>query len=353
MTASRNLWWLLGALALAGCGASEDVAGGSGTEAENALTVSARSQDGAAVAGAQVSAWPAGQVAALGGTAPTAHGITDAAGEARLILPAGEWSVLVRNGGTAYWRLCTGSGRIQDTLRPMANLTGTVVGGAGSLASLAGLGATVACDSVGNFHFDSLPSGALSLVVQQAGKRIATLVRLAPGASVQTTVPRDTIVPLASDTLVPTVGTSATISFASTRLGDSGNFAVAMRVQRIAVTDTAWVFSWGDGVTKGVRLGWVGSDTMLLAVQGRSLIAIQGIPLGLTSELVGLSWRDGALEVYLGTDLVTSLTTTVPTDRSQWGSFPIVGEKGISVVTGLFTKNGELSPDWFAFLTTK
>jgi len=353
MTASRNLWWLLGALALAGCGAPEKVVGGSGTEAENALTVSARASDGATVAGAQVSAWPAGQVAALGGTAPTARGITDVSGEARLTLPAGDWSVLVRKGGAAYWRISTGSGKIQDTLRPMANLTGIVVGGAGSLVSLAGLGATVTCDSVGNFHFDSLPSGALSLVVQRAGKRIATLVRLAPGTSVQTTVPRDTIVPSSADTLVPTVGNSATIAFASTRLGDTGSFAVAMRVQRTSLTDTAWVFSWGDGVTKGVRLGWVGSDTMLLAVQGRSLVAIQGIPLGLTSELVGLSWRGGALEVYLGTDLVTSLTTTVPTDRSQWGNSPTVGAKGISVVTGLFTKSGELSPDWFAFLTTK
>jgi len=353
MTASRNLWWLLGALALAGCGASEDVAGGSGTEAENALTVSARSQDGAVVAGAQVSAWPAGQVAALGGTVPAARGITNAAGEARLTLPTGEWSVLVRSGGTAYWRLSTGSGTIRDTLRPMAYLTGTVLSGAGSLVSLAGLGTTVACDSAGNFRFDSLPSGALPLVVQRAGKRIAKLVMLAPGASVRTTVPRDTVVPLASDTLVPTAGSTAKVVFADALLGDTGSFAVAMRVQRASLTDTAWVFAWGDGASSGVRLGWAGGDTMLLAVQGRSLIAVQGIPLGSTPELVGLSWRDGALEIYLGTDLVTSLTTAVPADRVQWTGLPTAGEKGVSAVTGLFTKSGELSPDWFAFLANR
>lgn len=336
-------------LALAACGSS--LAGGSGTETGNALTVLARTALGAPAVGAIVEAWPAEQIPATQGTAPTSRDTTDATGAAKLELSEGSWSVLVRQGGAAFQLRTQAEGEVIDTLRPMAHLSGTIQGGSGARIALIGLGRSVSCDSNGFFQLDSLPSGTLSLAVVRSGIAVASEVSLpaggassiliqdsaAKGDSVVTTYTRDSL-----------AGSSLPYSLAKASLGDTGAFALAAQLTRDPAVDTAWMLSWTGNSGNGIRLGWFGSDTLALEVDG-TLHKIAGIAFGSAPRTAGLVWTGSHLEAYLDTGRIVSLTTASPASRSSW-SDPIIGASGISAAAWVATKRGVLPEGWFAKL---
>jgi len=339
-------------MALAACGPSDPspVAGGSGTEAENALTVTARAQGGAAVAGALVEVWPASQVPAAGGTSPTLRDTTDSQGRSVLTLPDGNWSVLVRKGSYAFRGLASRTGSLQDTLRPMARLVGMLTGGAGKRVSLVGLGATVVCGSDGSFALDSLPSGAVTLAVEGSAAQ-GSLV-LAPGAN-QLTLGNAASLPVrletvVSDSLVVPQTATGPLVLAHAVLRDTGAFAVALRYARTDTTGTATLFDWTDGASSGVRLGWAGADTLVLEVDGKSR-KIAGIALDTGIQQMGLAWTGSAWEVWLAGDLVVSLTSSSGSDRKAWTD-PVLAGAGVSRLAWLAVRAAAVPSGWFATL---
>ncbi|MEN9353995.1 MAG: hypothetical protein RL318_1320 [Fibrobacterota bacterium] len=339
-------WWLLGALSLAGCGSS-DVAGGSGTEAENALTVLARAQDGSRASGALVEVWPSAQVPALGGTAPSFRDTTDASGQARLVLPTGEWSVLVTKGGSAFWRRSGQFDQVQDTLRPMASLSGVVEGGAGRLVSLLGLGMAVTCDSTGRFRLDSLPSGTLAIAVSGVSRSSSVTMVSGEQGIVLAKVDSlpSTLGVLPADTLIKATGQAIPLSLPRAVLGASGPFAVALRFERTEPATATWLVSWTDGASAGVRLGWEGRDTIVLEVAGKSR-KIAGVPLDQGIQQVGLAWNGTKIEVWLGADLLLSLDDTTLADRATLTD-PVIAGAGVSRVDLLTFKVGSVPAEWF------
>ncbi|MEK7394562.1 MAG: hypothetical protein AAB214_18545, partial [Fibrobacterota bacterium] len=114
------------AILLASC-AETQVAGGSGSEAGNALKVAAVAPDGTPVTGARIEIRPAESSSSVSTFSDT----TGSDGSAVLKIPNGTWSVLVRKGDLAYWRLSDGSSPVGDTLRPTTRLSGIVDGGSG------------------------------------------------------------------------------------------------------------------------------------------------------------------------------------------------------------------------------
>lgn len=352
MAPFRKLLGLLAATSLVACGSSDPsrVAGGSGTEAENALTVSARANGGAAAAGASVEVWPAGQVSASAGTAPILRDTTDAQGRAVLSLPVGEWSVLVRKGSNAFRGLASRTGGLQDTLRPMARLVGVLAGGAGKRVALVGLGRSVVCGADGSFALDSLPSGPLTLAVEgQAAQGSLTLI---PGAN-QLTLGNAASLPVrlesvVSDSiLVPRTGTGPVV-LAHAVLRDTGAFAVALCYARTDTTGTATLFDWTDGASSGVTLGWAGADTLVLQVDGK-VRKIAGIALDSGIQQMGLAWTGSAFEVWLAGDLVASLTGSGGIDRKAWTD-PVLAGTGVSRLQWLTVRAGAVPSGWFATL---
>lgn len=352
MAPFRKLLGLLAATALVACGPSEPstVAGGSGTEAENALTVTARAQGGAAVAGALVEVWPASQVPASAGTAATLRATTDAQGKAVLTLPDGDWSVLVRKGGYAFRGRAARTGALQDTLRPMARLVGVLAGGAGKQVSLVGLGRSVVCGAGGSFALDSLPSGTLTLAVE--GLAAQSSLVLVPGSN-QLTLGNVASLPVrletvVSDSILVPQAVAGPVVLAHAVLRDTGAFAVALRYARAGTTGTTTLFDWTDGDSSGVKLGWAGADTLVLEVDGKAR-KIAGIALDTGIQQMGLAWTGTAFEVWLGGDLVVSLTGSAGIDRKTWTD-PVVAGAGVSRLEWLTVRVGAVPAGWFATL---
>lgn len=344
---SRPHLALLPLLALAACGGS--LAGGSGTETGNALTVLARTTSGSPAVGAAVEAWPEEQIPAAQGTLSTSRDTTDATGTAKLELSAGSWSVLVRQGATAFQLRSQAEGEIIDTLRPMAHLSGTIQGGGGARIALVGLGRSVLCDSNGVFRLDSLPPGTLTLAVLRSGSAVTSEVTLPAGGASSiliqdATTKEDSVV--ATYTRDSLASNALPYSLTKASLGDTGAFALAARLTRDPAADTAWMLSWTESPSSGVRLGWLGTDTLALEVNG-TLRKVAGIAFGSVPRTVGLVWTGSHLEAYLDTGRVVSLATTSLIERTSW-SAPVIGARGISAAAWVATRQGALPDGWFA-----
>jgi hypothetical protein len=340
-------------LVLWACGGDQgSVAGGSGTDAGNALEVVALEPTGAPAARAMVEVWPEDLVPTSESALPVATGTTGTDGTTRLQLPPGRWSIVVRKGGTAWRRVVAVGNTARDTLRPMASLEGEVLSGGGLLVAVQGLGRAVRCDPSGRFAFDSLPSGRHILVVRSTKGDITKAVQLAPSETALTILPSDTLRLDPRDTLETSMPTS-TLPLAppSTRLGSSGPFAAAARLRRTSTGDSATIFSWSSTGDEGLRLGWKGLDTLRLEVPGRSPIEIAGIPLDTGSHLLGIGWTSGILGIWLDAELVLSLSTQSVSDRSGWSSTFAWGSNGVTSVEGIFHKTGEVPSDWFLQLS--
>lgn len=336
----RPLSLLLGAL-LCLCACGEDpVAGGSGTDAGNALTVTARAQDGSAVAGAQVEVWPADEVPAAQGNPPTWSGTTDGQGTARAVVGSGRWSVLVRTGAGAFRKVLASGESASDTLRSYAVLTGFVKDAAGGRLALAGLGRSVPCDSTGFFRADSLPSGALAWVAYGKTSSLAGSAVLLPGKTVVRDTAATTVV---VDTLVNAV--SGTLVIGKARLGDTGAFAVAMQGGRSDTLGGAWLFSWTSPSGKGIRVGMAGPDTLVLELDGTAR-KIAGFPLATAPLRLGLRWSGSAWQVWLDGELALDLTSASGTDRSAWTD-PVLGELGMARIDWAAFEKGAVPDAWF------
>lgn len=328
------------------------VAGGSGTDAGNALDVVALEPSGAPAARALVEVWPEEFVPTSEIALPIATATTGTDGTTRLRLPPGRWSILVRKGGTAWRRVVAVGDTARDTLRPMSSLEGDVLGGGGLLVALQGFGRAVRCDHSGRFAFDSLPSGRHVLVVRSSKVEITKVVRLAPSETSLTILPSDTLRLEPRDTLETSIATSTLpLAAPSARLGSSGPFAAAALFRRASTRDSATIFSWSSTGDDRLRLGWKGLDTLRLEVPGLSPIEIAGLPLDSGSHLVGIGWTSGSLGIWLDADLVLSLTTQAVSDRSGWSPTFAWGSDGVVSLEGYFHKTGEVPSDWFLQLS--
>lgn len=335
------------------CGGDpESVAGGSGTDAGNALDVVALEPSGAPAARALVEVWPEDFVPTSESALPVASGFTGGDGTTRLQLPSGRWSILVRKTGSAWRRVVAVGDTARDTLRPMSSLGGEVLGGGGLLVALQGLGRAVRCDPSGRFAFDSLPSGRHVLVVRSTKGDVTKVVHLAPSETLQAILPSDTLRLEPRDTLEPAMPSSTLpLAVPSARLGTSGPFAMAARLQRVSIDDSTTIFSWNAMGNEGLRLKWKGLDTLRLEIPGRSPIEVAGIPLDSGSHLLGIGWTSGTLGIWMDAQLVLSLSTQGVSDRSAWGSTLAWGSNGLASLDGVFHKTGEVPSDWFLQLS--
>lgn len=340
-------------LVLWACGGDPgSVAGGSGTDAGNALDVVALEPTGAPASRALVEVWPEEFVPTSESALPVATSTTGTDGTTRLQLLPGRWSILVRKGGTAWRRVVAVGDTARDTLRPMASLEGEVLGGGGLLVAVQGLGRAVRCDPSGRFAFDSLPSGRHVVVVRSTKGDISRVVQLAPSETVLTILPSDTLRLEPRDTLETSLPASTLpLASPSARLGSSGSFAAAARLRRASTRDSATIFSWSSSGDEGLRLGWKGLDTLRLDVPGRSPIEIAGLPLDSGSHLIGIGWTSGTLGIWLDAELVLSLSTQAVSDRSGWSSTFAWGSNGVGSLEGIFHKTGEVPSDWFLQLS--
>ncbi len=326
--------------------------GGSGTDAGNAVTVSALSPTGQALAGARVEIWPADSNATWNAATPSFLATTGTDGQAHLRVPSGSWSVVVRKDGNAYWRLLDSSNRVSDTLRPTARLAGIWHGAEGQILSALGMGSQTRCGPGGFFQFDSLPWGDLSL--RLTGLAILrTLVTVDPGTQSMVLVKSDSVPAklesLPADSLLPWAPKPVPAALPSSALGDTGAFSMAVRLQRTDTTQPVWAISWTDGDSSGVRVGWQGSDTVNLEVNGRPH-RIRGIPLTQNSQQVGLSWNGRLIIVYLGSDTLLTLTSTAPVNRHTWKA-PLLASQGVSKVEWIAFKRGLFTGDWLVRLS--
>lgn len=337
----------LGLWACAG-GESGSIAGGSGTDAGNALTVVAFDPDGAPAARAFVEAWPEDSVPFAEGALPAATGSTGTDGTVLLRLPSGRWSIVVRKEGRAWRRIVATGDTTRDTLRPVASIEGQVLGGGGLDVAARGLGRRTRCDASGHFAFDSLPSGRLVLVVRSSTGDIPRALNLAPSETLLAVLPSDTLRLEPRDTLEPTGSDSSSPrAFPSSRLGESGSFATAARLRRVSLGDSATLFAWSSSGTEGLRIGWRGLDTLRLNLPGHSPIEVAGIPLDTGSHLLGIGWTSGILGIWLDSGLVLSLSTQALSSRSDWSSSPTWGTQGVAAIDGVFLKSGGVPSDWF------
>lgn len=328
---------------LCACG-DEPVAGGSGTDAGNALTVTARAADGLPVAGATVELWPASQVPGAQGTAPRFAGTTAQDGRASFAVDTGSWSVLVRRGGAAFRMLARRGTPVEDTLRPMAKLTGIVANATGGRIALPGLGRSVAYGADGRFVLDSLPSGPVDYVVFEGATLIEGSASLGAGAVSELVVPAGTS--LGADTIEPTYLATLPLSLGGNALLDTGSFAVAFSMERATTLGTSWLFGWTSPSGKGLRLGCAGAGTLLLEVDG-ALRRIEGLPLDAAPLQMGIGWDGKALEVRLYGELLLSLTTAALANRTGWTD-PVIAPSGVSTLGHLALKTGAADSAWFA-----
>lgn len=347
MRTLRNLFPLFISLLVAACGNPD--AGGSGSEAGNALWVRALSSSGGFVAEAQVeirrSDSPTRSASYRGTTGPD--------GTARLSVPDGTWSVVVRKDGLAFQSTTTGGGIVSDTLRPVSRLAGIVDACDGHILSIPGIGSSSRCDLDGFFQFDALPSGDLPLVVEGPGILARSLVKIRPGTNALVLASITTIpavwTSLPSDSLIPWPSSRLPASIPRQALGDSGSFSIAVRLRRQDTSSAMWAISWTDGLAKGIRIGWRGSDTMLLDLDGKPY-SVAGIPLTTGVEQIGLSWDGHRIAILLGDDSVATLTSSTFDQRSTW-SDPEFASAGVSKLDWIAFKRGTLVDDWLRRLS--
>jgi hypothetical protein len=348
----RNLRQILASSATAFLVAScseTPLAGGSGSEAGNALKVAAFRSDGTPVVGARIEIRPSGSES----TASAFFDTTGSDGSVTLAVGTGSWSIVVRKGDLAYWATSGGSGLVQDTLRPTTSLSGIVEGGAGSRIHAIGMGMDAGCDSSGYFQLEDLPSGDLPLAFSGAKLFARSAVDLLPGIRALALVVSDSIPAqmenLPSDSLIPWSNRKAPATVPRTALGDSGNFSVAVRLQRMDSTSTVWAISWTDSASRGIRIGWRGADTFLLDLDGKTY-RVAGIPLTTGIKQIGLSWNGHRISVLMGRDSVVSLTSSSFDRRSAWKT-PTFGDAGIAKVEWVAFKRGTLIDDWLGRLS--
>jgi len=324
------------------------VAGGSGTEAGNAITVVALAPDGKPLAGARVEIRPS-----VSTDTAAYRGTTGSDGSATLKIPVGTWSVLVRKDALAYRTFSVNSRTVSDTLRPTTAISGIVEGGAGNRIAALGLGESSICDANGYFRFEDLPPGALPLTISGTNRTVNSDVNLLPGTSALTLVDTGSLpthlTTLPSDSLVPWSNRAAPATLPRPALGDSGNFSVAVRLRREDSTKAMWAIEWTDSASRGIRIGWHGRDTMALSLDGKTY-DIAGIPLGSGTQQVGLSWDGHRISVLLGQDSIATLTSSTFDQRSTWKT-PVFGSMGTSKVEWVAFKRGNLVYDWLRRLS--
>jgi len=332
---------LLACLPLLSCSDGADsLAGGSGTGAGNALTVTALDLDGSVVAGAQVELRPAGQIPPPEGSAPMFSGTTTSDGRITFATDTGTWSVQVRHGGRAFHRVAR-EGEVADTLRPMSILTGFLKPAAGGRVALPGLGRSAPCDSAGFFRLDSLPSGNLDWIAFEAsGIPLSGTSRLVPG---QTTVPNTSNSPIAVDTLLRALPPAT--GFDRGLLGDTGAFALVLQARRTDTLSDAWFLAWTSGTGRGVRVGLAAPDTLKLEVDSTTYQA-PGYRLGAVPTLVGLRWTATGWEVWIDGIQAIRSSMVSGTDRKPWTS-PVLGPQGVHSIDWLATRKGLVPDAWF------
>lgn len=351
MLGLREVVSCLAMCAVLGCGLDSHVigedprlAGGSGSEAGNSLHVSARLAAGGPATGARVEVWRTDSVT----QSPSYQALMNAAGEADVRVAVGEWSVVVRKDGLAFRQVVRDSGRIHDTLRPVSSLAGIVSGGSGQIVSIPGVGRRVVCDPHGYFQLDSLPSGSLPMVVGTGPRKVGSVVTLASGAQEMVLARRDSIPAtwpsLRTDSLIAWAPISPPAILPRGALGDFEDFAVAVRFRRLDTATPVQVVSWTDGGSRGVKIGWRGSETMLLTVDGRTLVAM-GVPLDTGIQQLGMSWDARTLRVYLGADLLLEYAYATAEVRSDWTA-PVFGAQGLERIDWISFQRGALTKEW-------
>ncbi len=346
----RILALLAAAALLAGCGSAESSSGSSGTEAGNGLKIGARTLAGGYAPGAQVEAWPWGQVPGPQGTAPTASAVTDSTGTAILHLPDGRWSVYVHQGGTAF-RLeavvdsSTGTGStISDTLRAMTSVAGVLAGIPDGTVSVGGLGRTVACDANGFYRIDSLPSGRLGLTIRGGPKDSVLEIEASPGTR-STLIPSNgTISVIPSDTLFQSTGQTPSFRVPAASYSDTGAFAIAFRFTPNSIVPNTLI-QWTESGTTGIKM-WASHDTLTTVVDG-IFHETYGFT-GFTPQ-VGIVWNGATLEIRMGSRTIYSGTSTTLAQRAGWPP-PLLGGSGIANLEWIVVAKRAVPADWFATL---
>lgn len=356
MNGSRTPISFLALCVLLGCGLDSHVvgddsrqAGGSGSEAGNALKIVARTPNGGSIDGARVEIWRADSVSAI----PSYRGVTGVDGRAEIRVADGDWSVVVRQGGFAFRREIRNGGLVEDTLRPVARLAGILDGGLGQIVSVPGVGASAECDSRGFFQLDSLPSGKLPFVVASKNRWVRSVVDIEPGVDAMVlaeaaAVP-DSLPSLPADSLIAWAPRSPPALLPQGALGNFDAFAVALRFERTDSLSQVIALSWTNGSSRGVKVGWRGLDTLLLTVDEKTVV-IAGVPLGAGPQQLGLSWNGMTLEIYLGAKLLLSFAYSSPEQRDDWNA-PVFGGQGVRQIDWIAFQRGELTEEWLENLS--
>ncbi len=335
-------------LLVASCNLSQTVSPGLVPEAAPGLVVTALSEDGLRVAGASVEVWPANLWPTPNGSGPTVCGKTDDQGRWRTALEPGTWSIVVRKGGLAFQKFSGSTDSLLDTLHLETNLMG-IAPGPGQILSIAGAGVATVSGPGGIFHLDHLPSGDLRLGMFTTTALAKTLVALPPGMHAMVRIPRDSLPsrldPLLVDSLVAGVGQNLPITLPRQALGDQGGFMITVRFQRQDSAKNVSVVNWTDGAKLGLRVDWHGADTLVIQVNGKTLIGM-GIPLPMGSQQFGLSFDGTEVKFYLGQENLGRITSSPTGDRSRWNP-PLFAQTGISQVEWIALKRGEVVDGWF------
>lgn len=320
-----------------------------GSDAGNALSIVTFARSGDSVDRAGVEIWNADSVS----TSPSYRAVTGADGRAEIRISDGHWSVVVRRGGLAFRQEIRNGGLVQDTLRPVSRLAGILDGGSGQIVSAIGVGVSARCDEHGFFQLDSLPAGKLALVFAAKNRWVRSAVGVEPGVDAMVlskadAVP-DSLSSLPADSLVAWSPTDPPLALPRHALGDFDAFAVALRFARKDSLSQVIAFSWTDGDSRGVKVGWRGVDTLLLTVDGRTAV-IAGVPLGMGAQQLGLSWNGATLAIYLGQSLLLSFPYSSPEQRFDWTA-PVLGEQGVRRIDWVAFQRNELTQEWIESLS--
>lgn len=177
----------IGALLLASCGSDRIAGRPGGDQTENGILARVLDPSGSPVVGARLVAHPASWTATDSAATRTEVGITawtDASGRALLPLDPGRWRIEILSAGRrAQFGTTVGTG-IQDAGSHRLSLPGGLHGIAaspGAWVAVRGLAHAVRADSLGRFHLDSLPAGAIEVVDLGEGRAWATAI---PGTTV-------------------------------------------------------------------------------------------------------------------------------------------------------------------------
>lgn len=179
---SRSRFLLLGLALVSGCSTSDQSAGGSSYETENAVAVRLVLPDGSPASQTLVQARPLDWVEGEPFDT-TLDQRTDLQGRVRFLLPAGTWRLQARKGGLISAIDIPKQERLADlgTLRltSPASVWGRTEPGAQVGAS--GLVGATTADAQGVFHLDSLPAGIH--VLRRIGSQARAYVQVQAGQS--------------------------------------------------------------------------------------------------------------------------------------------------------------------------